>query len=198
MGHARAYPARDGNPDRGFVVCARSPVRHPREDGSTVERGRGPERSHAGPATRSLPRLRNHASVEASGYWRGVVTNSLIASSLRSATRRVFVDLIHSPTVSCCVTVPVVIRSFRHKGLRQLFEAGTSAKASPDQQSRILRLLDVLESSATPGDMNLPGFYFHRLRGRPVRYSVRVTGNWRLTFGWKDSDAVDVGLEDYH
>ncbi|MDT8439919.1 MAG: hypothetical protein RQ729_13020, partial [Wenzhouxiangellaceae bacterium] len=57
------------------------------------------------------------------------------------------------------VTVNAVIRSFRHKGLRQLFDAGDSAKVSPDQQARILRLLDVLESSAAPGDMNLPGFH---------------------------------------
>lgn len=91
-----------------------------------------------------------------------------------------------------------MIRSFRHKGLRKLFETGSSAKVSPDQQARILRLLDVLESSAAPGDMHPPGFHFHRLRGRPVRYSVRVTGNWRLPFGWQDSDAVDVDLEDYH
>ena len=109
-----------------------------------------------------------------------------------------FVELIQSPTVSYCVTVFTVIRSFQHKGLRQLFEAGTSAKVNHDQQARIVRLLDVLESSAAPGDMNLPGFHFHRLRGRPVRYSVRVTGNWRLTFGWKDSNAIDVDLEDYH
>lgn len=91
-----------------------------------------------------------------------------------------------------------MIRSFRHKGLRQLFETGNSAKVSPDQQARILRLLDVLEGSAVPEDMNLPGFYFHRLRGRPLRYSVRITGNWRLTFGWQDADAIDVDLEDYH
>ena len=91
-----------------------------------------------------------------------------------------------------------MIRSFRHKGLHQLFETGNSAKVSPDQQARILRVLDVLESAAAPGDMNLPGFYFHRLHGRQVRYSVRVTGNWRVTFGWQDSDAIDVDLEDYH
>lgn len=91
-----------------------------------------------------------------------------------------------------------MIRSFRHKGLCQLFETGNSAKVSPDQQARLLRLLDMLGSATAPGDMNLPGFHFHPLRGRAVRYSVRVTGNWRLTFGWQDSDAIDVDFEDYH
>jgi proteic killer suppression protein len=46
--------------------------------------------------------------------------------------------------------------------------------------------------------MHLPGFHFHRLHGTPVRYSVRVTGNWRLTLGWDGLDAVNVDLEDYH
>jgi len=91
-----------------------------------------------------------------------------------------------------------VIRSFRHKGLRQLFKAGQSPKVAPDMQARCLRLLDVLNAAAAPDDMNLPGFHFHKLQGKPKRFSVRVTGNWRLTFGWNDGEALDVNLEDYH
>ena len=45
--------------------------------------------------------------------------------------------------------------------------------------------------------LNLPGFHFHRLYGTQ-RFSVRVTGNWRITFGFKGDDAADVDLEDYH
>jgi len=56
----------------------------------------------------------------------------------------------------------------------------------------------VLDAAAAPEDMHLPGFHFHRLRGQSVRYSVRVTGNWRLTFAWDESDAIQVDLEDYH
>ncbi len=48
-----------------------------------------------------------------------------------------------------------------------------------------------------PEDMNLPGYHFHGLSSEP-RWSVRVTGNWRVTFGWDGADAVDVDLEDYH
>lgn len=48
-----------------------------------------------------------------------------------------------------------------------------------------------------PQDMNVPGFFFHGLKG-VERYSVRVTGNWRITFSWRGVDAVDVDLEDYH
>jgi proteic killer suppression protein len=54
-----------------------------------------------------------------------------------------------------------------------------------------------LDAAASPIDMHLPGFHFHRLRGKPLRYSVRVTANWRLTFAWDESDAIQVDLEDY-
>jgi proteic killer suppression protein len=47
--------------------------------------------------------------------------------------------------------------------------------------------------------MNLPGFRFHALVGRDRgRYAVNASGNWRITFGWLDGDAIDVDLEDYH
>ena len=46
--------------------------------------------------------------------------------------------------------------------------------------------------------MNVPGWYFHSLQGKPMRYSVRVTGTFRLTFGFEPPDAEDVDLEDYH
>jgi toxin HigB-1 len=46
--------------------------------------------------------------------------------------------------------------------------------------------------------MNIAGFHFHGLRGKPKRWSVRVTGNYRITFGWSGEDALDVDFEDYH
>jgi toxin HigB-1 len=53
--------------------------------------------------------------------------------------------------------------------------------------------------AAAPDHVNVPGFKFHRLKGAERgRYSVWVTGNYRITFGWGDKEAVDVDLEDYH
>jgi proteic killer suppression protein len=46
--------------------------------------------------------------------------------------------------------------------------------------------------------MNVPGFDFHRLKGKPVRYTVPVNGPWCITFEWADTDAVGVDLEQYH
>ena len=47
-------------------------------------------------------------------------------------------------------------------------------------------------------DLNIAGFRFHGLRGNPERWSVRVTANYRITFGWSGENALDVDLEDYH
>lgn len=65
--------------------------------------------------------------------------------------------------------------------------------------ARLARLLDALARARKPEAMNLPGLGFHRLKGdRAGTYSVWVSGNWRLTFGWEDDGATDVMLEDYH
>jgi proteic killer suppression protein len=68
----------------------------------------------------------------------------------------------------------------------------------PDLQRRALVCLKVLDEAADPSDLNVPGFNFHRLQGRPVRYSVHVNGPWCVTFEWEDGDSVRVNLEQYH
>jgi proteic killer suppression protein len=90
-----------------------------------------------------------------------------------------------------------VIRSFRSKPLRVYFETGSARGLSVQSAARIRRMLFVLDAATLPEQMNLPGYFFHGLRGER-RWSIRVTGNWRITFGWDGNDAVDVDLEDYH
>lgn len=91
-----------------------------------------------------------------------------------------------------------MIRSFLHKGLKQLFVTGTTAKVAPDLQERCKRRLDALDAATQPGDMNVPSFDFHPLRGRPQRYSVHVNGPWCITFAFENGDAHRVDLEQYH
>jgi toxin HigB-1 len=91
-----------------------------------------------------------------------------------------------------------MIKSFRHKGLKQLWETGRSGKIAMDLQARALRRLDALDSAVAPSGMNVPGFDFHPLRGLPPRYTVHVNGPWCITFGWDGTDAVEVDLEQYH
>jgi proteic killer suppression protein len=61
-----------------------------------------------------------------------------------------------------------------------------------------VRLLRLLEVAGQPEDMNIAGFHFHRLQGKPKRWSVRVTGNYRVTFGWSGESALDIDFEDCH
>jgi proteic killer suppression protein len=92
-----------------------------------------------------------------------------------------------------------MIRTFRHKGLRQLFETGKSRAVAAELQRRLVRQMDFLNRAVRPADMNLPGFRLHELKGeRKATWSVTVSGNWRLTFSFRDGDAFDVDLEDYH
>ena len=91
-----------------------------------------------------------------------------------------------------------MIASWRHKGLRDLFLTGSSAKVRADQQKKCLRLLDALEQAERAEGMNLPGLHFHGLQGKPKRFAVAVNGPWRITFGLENGNAIDVDLEQYH
>lgn len=92
-----------------------------------------------------------------------------------------------------------MIRSFRNKGLRRFAENGNSSKLSVRNIDRLVIILRQLDAAKVPEQMNLPGFFFHSLKGSEKgRFSVRVTGNFRLTFGWDGTDAIDIDLEDYH
>jgi proteic killer suppression protein len=91
-----------------------------------------------------------------------------------------------------------MIMTFKHKGLKKLFETGVSSKVNAQQVAKCLRLMDALDASLLPEDMNIPGFGFHPMQGEPKRYAVSVTGNYRITFAWEGQDAIKLDLEDYH
>ncbi len=61
-----------------------------------------------------------------------------------------------------------------------------------------MRRLDALEEAQTLEALNVPGFNFHPLRGKPTRYSLHVNGPWCITFEWDDGEALRVDLEQYH
>jgi toxin HigB-1 len=92
-----------------------------------------------------------------------------------------------------------MIQKFKHKGLRQLFETGSSAGINPQQEKRLRQILALLETAETLDDMDLPGLNLHELKGgRKGIWSVKVSGNWRVTFKLQKGDAFDVNYEDYH
>ena len=92
-----------------------------------------------------------------------------------------------------------VIRTFKSKALKELFETGSSSKVQPALQKRIFLRLDRLEQIERVEEMNLPGFNFHALRGfEPIRYTIHINGPWCITFEFSDGDAWNADLEQYH
>ena len=92
-----------------------------------------------------------------------------------------------------------MIVSFRHRGLRRLYERGERQGVPPQYANKIERILARLDVATMPADMDLPGFRLHRLRGQLAgHWSVRVSGNWRIVFSFRGQDASDVNLVDYH
>jgi toxin HigB-1 len=92
-----------------------------------------------------------------------------------------------------------VILSFRHDGLQRFFASGSKSGIRPEHTERLRLILGRLQAAAAPKDMDLPGLRLHRLKGRlKDRWSVSVSGNWRVTFAFKGKDAVQVDYEDYH
>lgn len=92
-----------------------------------------------------------------------------------------------------------MIVSFKHQGLEQFFQSGTIRGIQANHAKRIRLILARLNAATSPQDMNLPGLVLHELAGqRKGTWTVRVSGNWRITFTFDDVDAYDVDLEDYH
>ena len=92
-----------------------------------------------------------------------------------------------------------MITSFRHKGLRKLFETGSASGVLAAHKTRLRMQLAALNTAMTIEDMNIPGFRLHPLKGEMKgRWSISVNGNWRLTFEFKDGNVFILGYEDYH
>jgi toxin HigB-1 len=92
-----------------------------------------------------------------------------------------------------------VIRSFKSRALRALWEKDDRSGVDKRMVDRIQRRLDALDAAASPEEMNIPGFDFHPLGGRRRgAYTVHVNGPWCVTFEWDGTDAIRVDLEQYH
>lgn len=91
-----------------------------------------------------------------------------------------------------------VIKSFRHAGLESFFRTGSKAGIQPAHATKLRRQLALLDAATSPADMNVPDWHLHSLRGRlKGDWSVRVSGNLRITFRFEGEDAVLVDYLDY-
>ena len=92
-----------------------------------------------------------------------------------------------------------MVKSFRHKGLRQFFESGSLAGIQPHHARRLRMQLAALDTGQSIQDIDIPGFRLHPLTGGDRgRWSIWVNGNWRLTFEFRDGDAYILDYEDDH
>lgn len=91
-----------------------------------------------------------------------------------------------------------MIGTFRNKALKRLWDKGQEKGIKGDHLNRVKTILSMLDAAETLKDLNVPGFYLHPVGGKPVRHSLRVSGNWRVTFEWRKSAAGQIDYEDYH
>jgi proteic killer suppression protein len=92
-----------------------------------------------------------------------------------------------------------VIRSFKHAGLEKFFTTGSKAGIQPAHSRKLRQQLTTLDDADRPSKMNLPGWQLHSLQGDLAgHWSVRVNGNWRMTFRFEGEDAILVDYRDYH
>jgi proteic killer suppression protein len=92
-----------------------------------------------------------------------------------------------------------VIRSFRHSGLERFFLTGSKAGIQPSHAGKLGLQLTLLNRAQKPEDMAAPGWNLHPLSGSlKEHWSVKVNGNWRLTFRFDGEDVILVDYQDYH
>ena len=92
-----------------------------------------------------------------------------------------------------------MIRSFKHRGLKRLYESGDYRGIRGDLVETVEDILARLDVSQQPEDMALPGYRLHPLKGDHKGYwTVTVRANWRVIFRFEKGDVWDVELVDYH
>lgn len=92
-----------------------------------------------------------------------------------------------------------MIKTFKHKGLRLYFETGSTRGIQVKHAARLRMQLVALNTAMEVSDLDIPGYKLHSLKGhRKGIWSIAVSGNWRLTFEFRDGHAYLLDYEDYH
>ena len=92
-----------------------------------------------------------------------------------------------------------MIKNFIHKGLRKFYASGSTAGIQKNHEKKLRLILANLDQAEVSDDMDLPGLFMHQLKGdRKGTWSVRVSGNWRITYRFTGRDVEIVNYEDYH
>jgi toxin HigB-1 len=100
---------------------------------------------------------------------------------------------------ACHCTLGHVIVSFKHQGIKRLYERGDRSKIGADLVNKIENILATLDAADSPQALDLPGYRLHPLKGsRKGFWAITVRANWRIIFRFENGDVWDVELLDYH
>ncbi len=92
-----------------------------------------------------------------------------------------------------------MIESFRHNGLRRLYDDDDRKLLPPELLGRIREILTALEAAESIEGLSRPSFRLHALKGELKGFwAVTVRANWRIIFRFADGRASDVDFVDYH
>jgi toxin HigB-1 len=92
-----------------------------------------------------------------------------------------------------------MIQTFKNKFIEKLLKQNINKGIPKELEKKIRIRLEVIDSATVTDDCRLPGYDLHELKGdRKGTWSIKVSGNWRITFRFEDGKAYDVDLEDYH
>lgn len=92
-----------------------------------------------------------------------------------------------------------MIESFKSRDLKRYWTKGDDSKVRADWRAKVRLILSRLDIAREPAEMDIPGLSFHPLKGdQDGRFAIWISRNWRITFGWRGENAVDVDMEDYH
>ncbi len=93
-----------------------------------------------------------------------------------------------------------MIKSFANRDTERLFKRQPVKRLGADVQRPALRKLRMLDAATSLDDLRIPpANRLEKLKGhRAGQHSIRINRQWRLCFVWKDGDAHDVEIVDYH
>ncbi|MEG4013616.1 MULTISPECIES: type II toxin-antitoxin system RelE/ParE family toxin [unclassified Microcoleus] len=92
-----------------------------------------------------------------------------------------------------------MIQTFKNKAVERLLREGNAKGIPTELEKRTRARLEVIDTAIIIDDIRIPGYDLHELKGdRQGTWSIKVSGNWRITFTFQDNNAYDIDLEDYN
>ena len=92
-----------------------------------------------------------------------------------------------------------MIESFKNKASEKLLKQGSTKEIPKELEKRLRIRLAVIDAATTIDEIRIPGYNLHQLKGdRQGTWSIKLSGNWRVTCRFEDGNAQDLDIEDYH